>query len=147
MGRLVVATAFLLAGCSSKSSHPLADAAGYRDFALPPADLSELPDLSGGTDLAAQPDLAGAMMSGCSEMINCINGCQDNTCRQNCFNSGTPTAQQLYNDLSGCLRTACPGTNANDVCFMITPQCTQCYTDAQQTGACVMQSQACSTNM
>jgi len=54
----------------------------------------------------------------CSEVVRCMQGCgqQDRTCLQNCYSSGTSTAQQQYQALATCARNKCGNATDQQTC-------------------------------
>jgi hypothetical protein len=85
---------------------------------------------------------------GCGGVNNCISACasNDTNCQQNCFDMGTITAQQLFNDSGNCFNTACPQTSTG-VCATETTACDDCILGAQaQEGQCNGEVIACDSD-
>lgn len=76
----------------------------------------------------------------CGEMYQCVNACPDLQCAQECFLSGTKTANNLYDALMDCIAGACPSCATNPP----GPDCQTCYNASLQDPAkCKTQFDAC----
>ncbi len=96
----------------------------------------------------------GGGMTGCSGLVDCLNGCQpgDQGCQQQCVDAGTAQAQQLLQAALDCLEMACPSTGGG-VCDQNSPKfkqyrCDGCYNDAQDpNGPCGQEVADCLADM
>ena len=119
---------------------PPPDTAPPTDTTAPPADTIEpdvtvndtlepddtvepdvTPDDTSDPDAMSPDDVSDADVgpmapsgTNCSEVVDCVNGCADETCGQACVAAGTPAAAAQLDDLTTCVFAACP--NGDQAC-------------------------------
>ncbi len=81
------------------------------------------------------PDVPMGNNLSCGQLLDCINGCQDQTCADSCYARATPEAQMTYDTASQCVNDNCSFeclVFGGDVCNLCVAQ----YCSAE-TGACM----------
>ncbi len=88
--------------------------------------------------------------SACSNLLTCLSNCQDQTCADNCWNSAGTTAQDLYNNIIGCICNTGCATECATECGGSTGNCGLESTDATcnacLTSSCCSEGAACANN-
>jgi hypothetical protein len=73
----------------------------------------------------------------CSEISSCTASCKDSKCVQQCIQSGTKTAQNLWDTMINCGKDNCPICQKENPTQEESKQCNDCFNDTLiKTGAC-----------
>jgi hypothetical protein len=90
----------------------------------------------------------GAFPSGersCGDVFTCVTACVDSTCVQNCYNSGTLTAQRAYSEFYDCLYDSCGELQGDYLAFnqCLNDQCSPTLTNCMPDERCNLLGGSC----